>query len=348
MRSLTRRAIAALFLAAAATPAIAAEDFTIRTPKAVQEEGFVVLGGAPQWVTIRGEDRDNPVLVLVGGAGNTFGAPFSPFTRTFRPWERDFTLVQWDPQGAGKTFARAGGKIPDGVTFETLVTDGLALVEHVRARLGPRKVVLLGVTGGSTVALQMIARRPELFSAFVSSGMVTAPPKPAAERFYFERLKRRIAARADPADIKALADLGPDPMADPARRNALFKLGSAYRPPNAKNQAGEVLANPNWTLAEAAGIQAGINASWARFGPHWESVDLMQLPTSIPVPVVLIYGEDNDLQPTPMAKAWLDRIKAPRKVWATVPEGGNHVMETHAEAFLALLDQHVRPLALKP
>lgn len=341
---LDRRSLLASGLAALAPTACAAADTWDVPASGVREEAFVGLGGVDQWVTIRGEDRANPVLVLIGGAGNAFGAPFSPFVRTFRPWEARYTLVQWDPQGTGKTFAKADRQIPPAVTFETLVQDGLALVAHVRARLKCERVIALGVCSGSTVALRMIQERPERFSAFVSSGMVTGPPK-AAERVYLERLRRLVAARADPADVAKLAELGPDPLSDPDRRAQLFRLGAAYRPPNPKDQVREVLSAPNWSLAEAAAIPAGIKASWERFGPHWESVDLAALPARIPVPVALLYGEDNDIQPTAFAKAWLDRIEAPAKAWATIPVAGNHVMETHTAEYLALLDRHVRPWA---
>jgi len=337
---LARRTVLTTGAAMLASSAQAADPWDVPT-SGVREEAFVLLNGVEQWVTIRGEDRANPVLVLIGGAGNAFGAPFSPFVRTFRPWERRYTLVQWDPQGTGKTFARAGAKLPPEVTLETLVADGLALVRHVRERLGRDKVVALGVCGGSTIALKMIQQQPGWFSAFVSSGMVTEPPK-AAEQFYLERLRRRIAERADPADVARLAELGPEPLADPARRNDLFKLGARYRPPNPADQVREVMSAPNWTLQDAAAIPAGIKASWERFGPHWETVDLPALPSRIPVPVALLYGEDNDIQPTPLAKAWLARIQAPAKAWATIPVAGNHVMETHAEPFLTLLDTYVR------
>ncbi|WP_296595080.1 alpha/beta hydrolase [Phenylobacterium sp.] len=345
-RPVARRTVLAAGFAGVATTACRAADGWDVPAAGIRQETFVSLGGVDQWVTIRGEDRANPVLVLIGGAGNAFGAPFSPFVRTFRPWERRYTLVQWDPQGTGKTFARAGRTIPAGVTLETLVADGLALVEYVRARLACDRVIALGVCGGSTVALKMIVRRPQAFSAFVSSGMVTEPPK-AAERFYLERLRRRVAERADPADMAKLAELGTDPLSDPVRRADLFKLGAKYRPPNPPDQVREVVSAPNWSLLEAAAIPAGIKASWDRFGPHWEAVDLPALPREIPVPAALLYGEDNDIQPTAMAKAWLDRIQAPAKVWASIPVAGNHVMETHTEAFLALLERHVRPLAVR-
>src|SRR4051812_12374992 len=42
---------------------LAAEALAIRSPNGVQEGGFVVIGGIRQWVQIRGEDRNNPVLL---------------------------------------------------------------------------------------------------------------------------------------------------------------------------------------------------------------------------------------------------------------------------------------------
>src|SRR5690349_20155453 len=41
---------------------LAAETLAIRSPNGVQEAGFVDIGGIKQWIQIRGENRDNPIL----------------------------------------------------------------------------------------------------------------------------------------------------------------------------------------------------------------------------------------------------------------------------------------------
>jgi predicted alpha/beta-fold hydrolase len=65
----------------------------------LEEASFVTIGGIEQWVTIRGDDRRNPVLLLLhGGPGDVQ----SPFVSTYAPYERDFVLVQWDQRGAGE------------------------------------------------------------------------------------------------------------------------------------------------------------------------------------------------------------------------------------------------------
>jgi hypothetical protein len=83
----------------------AAKAVEITTPNGVVEQRFVKLGRTDQWILIRGEDRDNPVpLVLHGGPG----WPNAVFTLHLRPWEQHFTVVQWDHRGAGKTLGGNG------------------------------------------------------------------------------------------------------------------------------------------------------------------------------------------------------------------------------------------------
>jgi hypothetical protein len=70
----------------------------IQTSASIDERRFVRIGGADQWITIRGQDRNNPaILILHGGPG----APLSVLPSQFLPWERDFTIIQWDQRGAG-------------------------------------------------------------------------------------------------------------------------------------------------------------------------------------------------------------------------------------------------------
>ena len=55
-----------------------AQDYAI-SPNGIDEAKYLMVGGIEQWVTIRGEDRANPVvLVLHGGPGdatNPWGMP---------------------------------------------------------------------------------------------------------------------------------------------------------------------------------------------------------------------------------------------------------------------------------
>jgi pimeloyl-ACP methyl ester carboxylesterase len=81
-----------------------AKQHAITSPKGIDEAQYVAIGGIEQWVTIRGWDRDNPVLLFLhGGPGDVT----SHWTfALFAPWEKQFTVVQWDQRGAGKTLPK--------------------------------------------------------------------------------------------------------------------------------------------------------------------------------------------------------------------------------------------------
>ena len=67
------------------------EQLAIRTPNGIDESMYVPIGGIQQWIQIRGEDRDNPVLLWLHGGP---GASMLAATAQLQPWEKQFTLVQ--------------------------------------------------------------------------------------------------------------------------------------------------------------------------------------------------------------------------------------------------------------
>ena len=75
------------------------------SPPGVYEAGYRTLGGAEQYVQIRGQDGENPVvLVLHGGPGS----PMSDWSwRWQRELEGRYTIVHWDQRGCGNTYFRS-------------------------------------------------------------------------------------------------------------------------------------------------------------------------------------------------------------------------------------------------
>src|SRR6185503_13119198 len=125
MRPDRRTLIAGLAAVGVASRALAAPNSINARP--INDVGYVSIGGIDQWVAIQGGDRANPVILYLHGGP---GEAQSPFLDMFKPWLADFTVVNWDQRGAGKTYEKNGDATPD-VTLDREVADAIALTEYV-------------------------------------------------------------------------------------------------------------------------------------------------------------------------------------------------------------------------
>src|SRR5262249_33295190 len=170
----------------------------------IEEAAFIKIGGIEQWVTIRGDDRRNPVLLLLHGGPGDVQSPFVP---TYAPYEKDFLLVQWDQRGSGRTFAKNGAA---GVSLERLIADGIDLAEQLHARYPASPLILCGHSWGTIIATGMARQRPDLFAAYVGTGQATSWDD--LVQFQFDFLKQRYKETGNSAGLAALEAIGkPDP-----------------------------------------------------------------------------------------------------------------------------------------
>ncbi|MGN6619822.1 MAG: alpha/beta fold hydrolase, partial [Sphingomonas sp.] len=111
----------------------------IVTPRGVQDDFTATLGGVPQAVSVRGADRDNPILLFVHGGP---GAVEMPMAWSFqRPWEDYFTVVQWDQRGAGRSFPLNDPKtLAPTLTPERYRDDAIELIQLLRQKYNQRKI----------------------------------------------------------------------------------------------------------------------------------------------------------------------------------------------------------------
>jgi len=127
----------------------------------------VELNGSRQWVSIRGRDVNNPVLVFLSGGP---GGSEIPSTRLhLAELEEHFVVVNWDQPGAAKSFFAVPKRE---LTPQRYIDDGRALVEQMRQRFDEEKVFLIGESWGTILGVWLVRDYPELFHAFISSGQM--------------------------------------------------------------------------------------------------------------------------------------------------------------------------------
>jgi pimeloyl-ACP methyl ester carboxylesterase len=186
-----------------------AKALAFRTPNPIHESMFAKIGGIAQWVQIRGENRDNPVVLLVHGGP---GVSYVPFTPTFRSWETAFTIVQWDQRGAGKTYGRSGKAERGAMTIARMVQDGIEVAEFVCKRLNKEKIVLFSHSWGTLLGVSMVDRRPDLFYAYVGTGQHVSME--ISEPVSYDMVLKKARASGNRKVVKRLEAIGPPPYRD--------------------------------------------------------------------------------------------------------------------------------------
>lgn len=317
---------------------------------AIDEGQFVDINGVEQWVTVRGRDPKNPVLLILHGGP---GFPMTFLAPLYADWESHFTIVQWDQPSTGGTYLRHLGKDIGPLTIDRYVRDGIAVAEWSRKRLGADKIVLLGTSWGSLLGIEMVAKRPELFSAYVGTSQ---PVGSKGNLLGYELGLKAARGRGDKVAVDALTRVGPPPYA----RFEDFLVRAQYtNPPALPSTPAEdaasaammkVMMSPdpaaryNAPLPPPQGYDGGFMAAQQATWKETWAWEVERLGKRFNVPLFIFQGGRDLNTPAATARSWLDSIEAPKKTFELVPDAGHGVILFHKE-LLELMQRHVLPVA---
>lgn len=318
------------------------------SPPGIAEDLFVQIGGIDQWVSIRGEHRDNPVLLILHGGP---GSSYSMFTPRLRTWEKHFTIVQWDQRGSGMTFARMGKRKSGPISFEQLTNDAAEVAEYARARLGKDRLFLLASSIGSTFGIRLAHRRPDLFYAYIGTDQNVGMKRAREERH--RELLESLRSLGLEKGYKAIERIGSDPTqwtAGDYETVARWTMKSDVRGYHRtmKLLKDAVWYAPSWTLIDVRAYVVGMRYSLQRLLPEIVGYDAWQEGVHFDIPVFIFQGENDVLTAPKLARAFFDDVIAPVKRFALIADAGHFAAFLHPDQFLRQLLVDVRPLASAP
>jgi len=313
------------------------------TAAPIQETRFVTLGGIEQWITIRGANRANPVLLIVhGGPGDAQ----SSLRSAYAAYEKDFTIVQWDQRGAGKSYAQNRNSPPEP---ERVELDGIELAQYLCNYLAKKKIIVLGHSWGSYLAVGMVQRRPELFVAYVGTGQVGSWRANIQVQFDFLLAKARAAN--DRKRVEQLEEIGqPDPT-NAEKYFSWWSMRNPYMPPDDSKWFDELRriarSDPEFTEEYMKTLGDGMKYSGRTTVGAMLTTELPTTANMFKVPFFVIQGKEDMVTPTSVAMKYFNAVKAPKKKLILIEHAGHFALVTHPEEFLAALVKNVRPLAMK-
>jgi proline iminopeptidase len=322
----------------------------IEGPNTIDVMETITIGGIPQVVRIRGRSLDNPVLLYLHGGP---GTPMIPFAHRFGDYlEKDFTVVQWDQRGAGKTAALSDATvIQKTMSIPRMEGDILEMTNYLRKRFHKNKIVLLGHSWGTIIGAPLAKRHPELYSVFVGTGLVVAPVRSEATG-YAHTLEeaRRMGVKKAVEELEAIAPFpGPNGSLDHLsvrhKWNAYFGESVYGYRDMADAMAKYAWESPDYTLSDFSRLMNDSDA-YKNIDPYVNAYDVERFGMDWPLPVVIIQGKHDWQTSYDTALDWFGRITAPHKEFLTIEAGAHAPMAEEPAEFGKLMHDHVRPLAV--
>jgi pimeloyl-ACP methyl ester carboxylesterase len=320
-----------------------AREYAIDSAKGVDEASYVSIGGIEQWVTIRGEDRSNPVLLFLHGGPGDVTNPWS--FAMFAPWEAHFTVVQWDQRGAGRTLRKSGPSVAPTMTLDRMTQDGIELTEYLCKHLEKRKIILVAHSFGTILGLRMIRERPDFFFAYVGTGQVADETRNYGVAYEALLKKARVAGNQQALD--ELKSIGPPPYTSGPGYQVQRKWANRFEGADRflYGTIGLALVAPGNSVQDLNDSIDGQTLSGERLVSQTRSATMKDLGLKFEIPMFFFEGTDDFTTPTELARKYFEAIQAPRKEFVPIV-GGHFAVFMNSDHFLEELVARARPLAL--
>ncbi|MCD2469500.1 MULTISPECIES: alpha/beta fold hydrolase [unclassified Streptomyces] len=323
--------------------AAGARQMRIETPNGIDEQGYVRIGGIEQWISVRGEDRANPVMLEIHGGPGASNSIYGPRTRA---WEKHFTIVRWDMRGTGKTLRRPAADHQGDLSFARMYEDAVEVTHHVRARLGTDRVVLVANSFGSAFGLRLARQYPDLYSAYV--GTDQSVHDAGRDHRAHRALLARLEAAGKRKELATLEEMGPDRRTWTSEQYGAYAKIVATSDPLTFATMKSVVMKSLWfsplhSLGELGALGKGMKLS-EQILPATAHFDDWADGTTFDLPFFIFQGDQDVLTPTHLAQRFFDDVHAPVKSFALIEDASHFASFRHPEQFLHLMLTKVRPL----
>lgn len=324
------------------TPPILGEDGK-PLPNSIASLEKVKLGGEDQWLIIRGEDVNKPVLLfLSGGPGASEAARVLRFNQEL---EKHFVVVIWEQRGCGKSYPSLNPK--SALTVEQYTSDVIELSEMLRSRFDEKKIYLVGHSWGTIIGTRAVQQRPDLFHAYVGTAQMVDVLE--TDQIIYETILEHSRETGDTAFVETLEKQGQPPYlgSNPIQPySTLFgREYSLYEYPNIKSEEyrrdGDIvllmLKQPEYGWLDRAYYFLGLMNTFNVVFPQLQEMDFRVDAAQLDLPVYIMLGRHDMNNPYQIPEEYFNLLRAPSKQLYFFEDSGHGLIWEEADKFHDLM-----------
>lgn len=304
-------------------------QITTKTPPILDEQGEVKegsiseitkieLNGRKEWIAMRGENKENPVLLfLAGGPG---GSQIAAVRHDLEELEKHFVVVNWDQPGSGKSYYASS---KNSLVVNDYIEDGLELTEYLCERFGKDKIYVVGESWGSALGIFLASERPYRYHSVIGTGQMIDFLE--TELMDYDKAMEIAQEKGDDDKIKKLKANGRPPYFgdDVTWKSAEYiNYLSNHMSNNPKIQNNGYntfrdIFSPEYGIIDKINFFRGIISTFNHVYPQLYDIDLREDYSKLEVPVYFFLGRHDINAPTSLVEEYYDILDAPAKkiVW---------------------------------
>jgi len=335
------------------TPPIFGEDGK-PLPNSIASLEKVQLGGVDQWLIIRGEDINKPVLLfLSGGPGGSEAARVLRFNREL---EQHFVIVVWEQRGCGKSYPALNPK--SALTLDQYTADIIELTNILRDRFDEEKIYLVGHSWGAIIGVRAVQTRPDLFHAYVGTAQMVDVLE--TDQIIYQMVLEHSRKTGDTKFVQTLEKQGAPPYLgeSPIRPySTLFgREYSLYEFPNIKSEEyrrdGDILMlmlkQPEYGWLDRVYYLLGLMNTFNVVYPQLQDMDFRLDAAKLDLPVYLMLGRHDMNNPYQIPEEYFELLQAPSKQLYFFEDSGHGMIWEEPEKFHDIMINTVLPETYQP
>lgn len=301
----------------ASTPQIRDQSGKIMK-NSISELKCINLNGHKEWISIRGYNKNNPVILfLAGGPG---GSQMAAVRYHLAELEKNYVVVNWDQAGSCKSYHAVSVKE---ITVDTYVDDGYKLTRYLCEKFNKKKIYLVGESWGSALGIFLADRHPECYLAFIGTGQMVDFVQ--TEKMDYAKAIEIAKQNGDNKKLKSLKKIGKPPYygKDVTLKSMEYLnylnnyMGNNKKIYNSKFDTLKYIFSSEYGIIDKFNYIWGLVNTFNHVYPQLYGIDLRKDYLDIKIPVYFFIGKQDINAPISLAEEYYNKMNAPDKklVW---------------------------------